>query len=937
VYRFNLTYGVLEYLQDRFGNSLTLAERAVTADATPKRILSSTGRWLALTYDGLARITQAQDNLGRTVSYTYEPGGRLATVTDAAGGVPEYTYDGSGRIQTIKDPRAIVWLTNEYDAASRVTRQTQADGTTYEFAYTLDAQGKIIQVDVTDPRGYVRRVTFNAKGYILTDTRALGQSVQQTTTYERNAATSQITAIIDPLGRRTEFTYDSQGNRTSVTRLAGTGDAVTTSHTYDATFSQLTSVTDPLNHTTAFDYDSQGRLISMTNALNHQTVITPNAAGQPVSVRDPLNNTTVMTYEAGDLVATADPLGNMPRHFVDGAGRLLSRMDPLGRTTRYEYSPLNRLTRIEDARGGLTAFTYDANGSMLTVTDARNSTTSYAYNNMDRPITRTDPLTREESYQYDNNGNLIQFTDRRGQVTTYTYDALNRRRQVTYADGSSTSYSYDAGHRVTSIADSLAGSIARTYDGLDRLTQETTPGGTINYTYDARGRRTSVTVAGQPPITYSYDMADRLTRITQGSADVVFGYDAAGRRTSLTLQNGIVVEYVYDSASRVTGLTYRLGSATLGSLSYAYDAAGERIGLGGTWARTGVPQPVASASYDANNQQLSFGGTILTFDQSGNLAVETDGGGTTTYTWNARNQLVGLSGPGLTASFGYDGIGRRRTKTVNGTRTDFLYDGQNPVPEGVLPGTIDANLLIGLGLDDLFQRSDVVGTRSLMPDVLNSTIAIADSSGAITTEYTYEPFGKVTVAGSPNGSSYQYTGRENDGTGLMYYRARYYRPGLARFVTEDPIGFKGGDWNLYSYVRNSPVRYRDPRGLCVTDDPADCFPPPMAPGEPVSPLGGRKDQPPCAPPPVSPPPPAGGSDDEPGAGPDDEPIPVEHNEETKWAKELCTALYVACIMGRWRTIGSWRCDECMRYCIAQEGSFFGRPESSTMRRGKFAT
>jgi hypothetical protein len=49
--------------------------------------------------------------------------------------VTEYTYDGSYRLLTIKDARGIVFLTNEYDANSRVTKQMQADATTYQFAY----------------------------------------------------------------------------------------------------------------------------------------------------------------------------------------------------------------------------------------------------------------------------------------------------------------------------------------------------------------------------------------------------------------------------------------------------------------------------------------------------------------------------------------------------------------------------------------------------------------------------------------------------------------------------------------------------------------------------------------------------------------------------------------------------------------------------------
>lgn len=62
---------------------------------------------------------------------------------------------------------------------------------------------------------------------------------------------------------------------------------------------------------------------------------------------------------------------------------------------------------------------------------------------------------------------------------------------------------------------------------------------------------------------------------------------------------------------------------------------------------------------------------------------------------------------------------------------------------------------------------------------------------------------------------FQYTGRENDGTGLYYYRARYYSPQLTKFVSKDPIGLNGGA-NLFSYVFSNPINYIDPTGLDST-------------------------------------------------------------------------------------------------------------------------
>jgi len=251
----------------------------------------------------------------------------------------------------------------------------------------------------------------------------------------------------------------------------------------------------------------------------------------------------------------------------------------------------------------------------------------------------------------------------------------------------------------------------------------------------------------------------------------------------------------------------------IGNLTYEYDNAGNRTKVGGSWARTGVPQSVPSTSYDANNRQLTFGDKTLSYDDNGNLQTITDASGTTIYSWNARNQLVGISGPNVNASLVYDGLGRREKKTINNSLTEFLYDGVNPVQESS-GATVLANILTGLGIDELFTRTDVGGgvTSNLLTDALGSTVALADSSGAVQSENTYEPFGKSTATGAANTNPFQYTGRENDGTGLYYYRARYYHPLLQRFIRQDPIEFMSGDFNLYAYVGNNPLNLRDPMG-----------------------------------------------------------------------------------------------------------------------------
>jgi RHS repeat-associated protein len=202
----------------------------------------------------------------------------------------------------------------------------------------------------------------------------------------------------------------------------------------------------------------------------------------------------------------------------------------------------------------------------------------------------------------------------------------------------------------------------------------------------------------------------------------------------------------------------------------------------------------------------------LTYDNNGNLTSIVDASGTTLYTWNARNQLTGISGPGVNASLVYDGLGRRQKKTINGTLTEYLHDALNPVQE-TSGAAVTANLLTGLGIDEYFSRSDSLGTNFILGDALGSALALADPTGTVQTEYTYEPFGKTTVTGLSSFNPFQYTGRENDGTDLYYYRNRYYHPVLQRFISEDPIGFASGDENLYSYVLNSPLNHIDPEGL----------------------------------------------------------------------------------------------------------------------------
>jgi len=801
-------------MQDRHNNVVWLT-RDGSANLT--QITSPNGRWIQLTYDGGNRVTQAKDDIGRIVTYSYDGGGRLSRVVDANGGVWNYAYDAFNQMLSIQDPRGIFYLTNQYDGNGKVIRQTQADNSVFTFNY--NPTGSITggdstdpaktMTDMTDPRGNVTRMSFDNNSYKVGEILAMGKPEQETINYTRDPNTTLMKSVTDALGHQTSFGYDSLGNLTSITRLAGTSNAVTQTFTYESTFNQLTSATDPLGNTATFSRDPDDNVGSIIDALGHQTSFTYNGQGLPVSVTDALGNTTQFGYDGGVVSSITDPLGNTTTRFIDGAGRVVAMTDALGRTTRMSYNPLNEALQVTDPLQNATSFSYDPNGNLLSLTDALNHSTTWTYDNMDRVISRTDTLARQETFAYDPNGNLASATDRKGQVTTFQYDGLNRRTFAgfgTAVNGGNTTYqstityTFDAANRLTRAVDSVAGTITPGYDNLDRLTSETTPQGSISYGYDNAGRRTNMQVAGQPAVSYTWDIANRLTQISQGTSNVVIGYDNANRRASLTLPNGIVVGYSYDNDSRLAGITYQLGANTLGSLSYAYDQLGQRTQVSGSFARTGLPQPVISASYNAANELTSWSGINISYDANGNMLSDS----THTFTWDARNQVASINGTSLQ----YDAFGRRIQNLLG---TSFLYDGANAVQE-LSGNTVTANLLNG-GIDEIFSRADSSGSFAQLRDALGSTLALTDVNGNIQTAYSYDPFGNTSIAGATSSNVFQYTGREDDGNGLYYYRARYYNPLLGRFVSEDPLGFAGGDVDLYAYAADDPVNLIDPFGL----------------------------------------------------------------------------------------------------------------------------
>lgn len=788
----------------------------------------------------------------KTESTSYHPAVHDSAPASGSSPTPlEWVYVGipgcatSTEMTSIIDARNIEYLQNQYDTNCRVQTQTLTNTGTYTFNYVLDSTGYVTQTQVTDPNSSIRVYNigppdiypdgFYTGGYLQSAILAQGKPEQQQFTLDYGTAGSNpgklLLNLTDPLNRVSNYTYDAFGSIISVTRLAGTSNAATTSFTYEPTFSRVTSITDPLSHTTTATYNDSINQTLVTDPRGYQWTMLQNPLGQIVSWQDPAGDAWQLFYSGADLTTVEDPLGNTTTYLYDGAGRTLSAIDPLGERTSFTYDGLNDLLTVTDPLGEVTQYGYDPNGNLTSVTDPKNTAnpTQFLYNNMDQMYQRTDALGHSDGYQYDLNGNPTCHTDRKGQITVYGYDGLNRRTSAGYGTASctattfqnSTGYTYDDGNRLKTVVDTLVGTINRNYDGLDDLNYENTPRGTINYIFDSARRRTSMTVTGQTQVTYGYDASNNLQQIQQGTTAINLTYDNVGRRSSLVLPNGITVQYSYDAGSHETGITYQEAATSLGNLIYTYDTLGRLSQVTGSYARSNLPAALSSAGYNVANQITTWGSTGITYDLNGNLQYD----GSNTYTWDLRNQLSAISG-GTTATLQYDGLRRRIGKTINGTSAAFLFDDKNIVQE--LSGSkATANLLPGLRMDEIFARTVSSGANYYLSDALGSTLALTSATGAVQRTYTYEPYGKTTASGTSSTNAFQYTGRENDGDGLYFYRTRYYEPGFGRFTSEDPIDFAGGI-NLYAYVGNSPTNFIDPLGETWPPN----FPPGMNPGSP---------------------------------------------------------------------------------------------------------
>jgi len=299
------------------------------------------------------------------------------------------------------------------------------------------------------------------------------------------------------------------------------------------------------------------------------------------------------------------------------------------------------------------------------------------------------------------------------------------------------------------------------------------------------------------------------------------------------------VAYAYDGTGQLTGATYTDFANAPSDETFGYDAMGNR-------------DTTDYSTGDHNQTTAAPGGFVYAYDDEGNRETRTNAAADelVEYEWDNRNRLTAIrtydtSGPGDPVLgeeilYTYDAFNRRILKQVDenaDTTVDvyegFVYDGPHIALQfdGQTSADLTNRYLHGPAIDQILADEQVdwnTGTSDYDTDELYWPLA--DNLGTIrdVVEYVeatdttivanhivYTVFGNIedetddTIL-----HTFSYTGRERDyESDLTYYRARYYDAILAKFLNPDPKGFGGGDMNLYRYVGNSATNAIDPSGM----------------------------------------------------------------------------------------------------------------------------
>ena len=668
------------------------------------------------------------------------------------------------------------------------------------------------------------------------------------------------------LGQHAQFcsnvnrTYDSQGNVANFTDLAVGG---ATHYQYEPIFNQVTTIVDPQGHTTNVAYDSAGNPKKIETTLGQTVVFTYNAQALPSQIQDVLGAITTFAYDSkGNPIALTRAAGNEQRQYnmaYTAEGYLQSITDGQGRTVNQTYDAAGRITAQVLPDGNQLNYTYDAAGQVTTITPPGRLAHTFAYNDLGLVVAYTPPSVSNggpTTYQYNRTQQITRIALRGSQLVDFHYDTAGRLARMTQPRGE-TSYHYDnLTGNLLEIQAPQGVNLAYQYSYGGRVANVAWSGpvaGTLYRTYDSSGRIFSLSVNQEAPFYYSYngnglpvyagglsltydDPRGLLTNTTLGYVQENYSHNGFGEVTthqvqSWDLNSAMMVDryqahYIRNNLGWITKQTETI-SGTTTVYDYAYDLAGrlstiKKDGLTATtytYDSNGnrLSDGARTATYDAQDRLLQYGDTVYTYTPNGDLLAKMRNGQTTTYGYDALNNLMNVTLPdGRKIDYLVDGNNRRVGKMVGGTLVQgFLYiDTLNPMAELDGNNNIVSQFVYATrpNVPDFMIKNG--STYRLILDHLGSPRLVIDhNTGQIMQQLAYDAFGNVLLDTNPGFQPFGFAGGLYDrDTKLIRFGARDYDAEVGRWTTKDPILFEGDETNLYGYTSNNPINFQDMTG-----------------------------------------------------------------------------------------------------------------------------
>ncbi|MFO0968174.1 MAG: RHS repeat-associated core domain-containing protein [Gemmataceae bacterium] len=534
-YAYSLTTGLLETSTDPQGKVTSFVYDTYRRQTQAKTTYSLTV--LAQTdtaYDSWGNPSSDIDALGLSTAYLFDAMGRKTFEQVGTNGAQTWVYDDSGLVtetqnQNLHRTQLI------YDESGRGIVASTVEGAGTQQArttlYTFDVSGRTQAV--RQPNGYWHTFLLDAVGQALTDTDPLGGvrrnvydlAGQLTDTWDQLGFHSSsyyngcgwVTASVDPTGYVVSFSFEPNGLSTGWTDSEGRGQSAT----YDA-LNRVDITADGNGNTTDTDYWPDGRVKQITDELGAVTTFDVNFLDR--------TETRIEAYGVAGLQRTITSYFNQ-------VGFVTEVENGLGRSTYYEDNGLHQVWKVRDDHYMRKATNeYDGLGQPKKVKDALNDDTQEEYDGLERPTAAIDADGYKTQVISDAMGAKVAEIDGLGHATKYVNDRLGRQIAIVDANGGVVRKEYDALY-LRLIVDPVGNKTRYANDPDGRVIKEVDPlGHATTYERDAAGRVTKTT--------------DRLNGIRE------FGYDLNDNKTSET---------------------WKVGTTTIDSFSWTYNAKNEML------------------------------------------------------------------------------------------------------------------------------------------------------------------------------------------------------------------------------------------------------------------------------------------------------------------------------------------------------------------------